>query len=84
MTAFAVTPRRLPYTATKVTEDNMVELAQKYSRELYITPSFHGIDWDADTIVGPRDWIITNTAGTPMDVCTTQELRDNYIIGEEK
>lgn len=79
-----VAPKHTPYTATQITEGNIVELAQKHSRELYITPSFRGIDWDADTIVGPRDWIITNTAGTPIDVCTTQELRDNYIIGEEK
>lgn len=55
MTRFEVTPRRLPYMATKVTRDNIVELAQKYSRELYITDTFRGIDWDADTIVGLGD-----------------------------
>lgn len=79
-----VTPRHLPFTATQITEGNIVELTQIHARELYVTESATCIDWDADTLVGPGDWIVTNTAGTPIDVCTTQELLDNYIIEEEK
>lgn len=74
-----VTPRRLPFAATKVTEDNIVELAQKYSRELYITPSFRGIDWDADTILGVGDYIVTDAEGAAVDVCDETELHQNYI-----
>lgn len=84
MTRFAVTPQHLPYTATKVTANNIVELAQKYDCELYVTDTIVGIDWDADTLVRPGHWIVTDAAGTPIDACDTQELRDNYIIGEEK
>lgn len=79
-----VTPRRLPYTATKVTVDNIVEVAQKYSRNLYSAGSFTGIDWDEESVIGPGDWIVTNAAGTLIGACDTQELVENYIVGEEK
>ena len=74
-----VTPKHTPYTATKVTEDNMVELAQKHSRELYITESATCIDWDADTILGPGDYIVTDAMGAAVDVCDETELHQNYI-----
>lgn len=77
-----VTPRRLPFAATKVTEDNIVELAQKYSRELYITPSFRGIDWDADTILGVGDYIVTDADDKLVGVHDGTELHQNYTIQE--
>ena len=38
-----VTPRRLPFTATQITADNMTALAKKHERELWAT--------DADTFI---------------------------------
>lgn len=74
-----VTPRRLPFTATQITEDNIVELAQIHARELYITESATCIDWDADTILGPGDYIVTDAMGAAVDVCDETELHQNYI-----
>lgn len=74
-----VTPRRLPFTATQITADNIVELAQIHARELYITESATCIDWDADTILCPGDYIVTDAMGAAVDVCDETELHQNYI-----
>lgn len=74
-----VTPKRLPFTATQITADNMTALAQIHERELYVTESATCIDWDEDTILGPGDYIVTDTMGTAVDVCDETELHQNYI-----
>lgn len=74
-----VAPKRTPYTATQITADNIVEVAQKYSRELYVTDVATCIDWDADTILGPGDYIVTDAMGAAVDVCDETELHQNYI-----
>lgn len=74
-----VTPRRLPFTATQITEDNIVELAQIHARELYVTESATCIDWDEDTILGVGDYIVTDAMGAAVDVCDETELHQNYI-----
>lgn len=73
------TPRRLPFTATQITADNIVALAQQYGRELYVTESAPCIDWDADTILGVGDYIVTDAMGAAVDVCDETELHQNYI-----
>lgn len=79
-----VTPRRLPFTATQITADNMTALAQKHERELYVTESATCIDWDADTILGVGDYIVTDAMGAAVDVCDETELHQNYTIQETK
>lgn len=74
-----VTPRRLPFTATQITADNIVEIAQIHARELYVTESATCIDWDADTILGVGDYIVTDAMGAAVDVCDETELHQNYI-----
>lgn len=74
-----VTPRRLPFTATQITADNMRELAQKHERELWATESATCIDWDADTLLGVGDYIVTDAMGAAVDVCDETELHQNYI-----
>lgn len=74
-----VTPRRLPFTATQITEGNIVELAQIHARELYVTESAPCIDWDADTLLGVGDYIVTDAMGAAVDVCDETELHQNYI-----
>lgn len=69
--ATVVSPKAGELLAVRITEDNL--------RELYITPSFRGIDWDADTIVGPGDYIVTDAMGAAVDVCDETELHQNYI-----
>lgn len=78
-----VAPKHTPYTATKVTRDNMVEVAQKYSRELYVTDVATCIDWDADTILGPGDYIVTDADDKLVGVHDGTELYQNYTIEEE-
>ena len=78
-----VTPRHLPFTATQITEGNIVELAQIHARELYVTESTLCIDWDADTLLGVGDYIVTNAEGAAVDVCDETELHQNYTIEEE-
>lgn len=78
-----VTPRRLPFTATQITEDNIVELAQIHARELYITESATCIDWDADTILGVGDYIVTDADDKLVGVHDGTELYQNYTIEEE-
>jgi hypothetical protein len=74
-----VAPKHTPYTATQITADNIVELAQIHARELYITESATCLDWDADTILGPGDYIVTDAMGAAVDVCDETELHQNYI-----
>lgn len=74
-----VAPKHTPYTATQITPDNIVELAQIHARELYVTESATCIDWDADTILGPGDYIVTDAMGAAVDVCDETELHQNYI-----
>lgn len=74
-----VTPKHTPYTATQITEDNIVELAQIHARELYVTESAICIDWDADTLLSPGDYIVTDAMGAAVDVCDETELHQNYI-----
>lgn len=74
-----VTPRRLPFTATQITADNMTALAQIHARELYVTESAPCIDWDADTLLGVGDYIVTDAEGAAVDVCDETELHQNYI-----
>lgn len=78
-----VTLRRLPLTATQITEGNIVELAQIHERELYVTESAPCIDWDADTLLGVGDYIVTDAMGAAVDVCDETELHQNYTIEEE-
>lgn len=73
-----VAPRRLPFTATQITADNIVELAQIHARELYVTESAPCIDWDADTLLGVGDYIVTDAEGAAVDVCDETELHQNY------
>lgn len=79
-----VTPRRLPFTATQITADNMRELAQKHERELWVTESATCIDWDEDTILGPGDYIVTDADGKLVGVHDGTELLQNYTIQETK
>lgn len=74
-----VAPRRLPFTATQITKGNIVALAKKHERELYVTESATCIDWDEDTILGPGDYIVTDAEGAAVDVCDETELHQNYI-----
>lgn len=77
-----VTPRRLPFTATQITEGNIVELAQIHERELYVTESATCIDWDADTLLGVGDYIVTDADGKLVGVHDGTELLQNYTIQE--
>lgn len=78
-----VAPRRLPFTATQITADNMRELAQKHERELLATESATCIDWDEDTILGVGDYIVTDAEDKLVGVHDGIELLQNYTIGEE-
>lgn len=78
-----VTPRRLPFTATQITADNIVALAKKHERELYVTESATCIDWDADTILGVGDYIVTDADDKLVGVHDGTELYQNYTIEEE-
>lgn len=75
-----VTPRRLPFTATQITADNIVALAKKHERELYVTGASRGIDWDEDTVVGVGDYIATDADDRLVGVHDGTELLQNYII----
>lgn len=77
-----VTPRRLPFTATQITADNIVELAQIHARELYVTESATCIDWDEDTVLGVGDYIVTDADGKLVGVHDGTELLQNYTIQE--
>lgn len=77
-----VTPRRLPFTATQITADNMRELAQKHERELWVTESATCIDWDEDTVLGVGDYIVTDADGKLVGVHDGIELLQNYTIQE--
>ncbi len=79
-----VTPRRLPFTATQITADNMRELAKKHERELYVTESATCIDWDEDTVLGVGDYIVTDADGKLVGVHDGTELLQNYTIQETK
>lgn len=79
-----VTPKHLPFTATQITADNIVELAQIHARELYVTECAPCIDWDADTLLGVGDYIVTDAMGAAVDVCDETELHQNYTIQETK
>lgn len=79
-----VTPRRLPFTATQITEGNIVELAQIHARELYVTESAPCIDWDADTLLGVGDYIVTDAEDKLVGVHDSTELLQNYTIQETK
>lgn len=79
-----VTPRRLPFTATQITADNMRELAQKHERELWATESATYIDWDEDTILGVGDYIVTDADGKLVGAHDGTELLQNYTIQETK
>ena len=79
-----VTPRRLPFTATQITVDNIVELSQIHECELWVTESATCIDWDADTLLGVGDYIVTDAMGAAVDVCDETELHQNYTIQETK
>lgn len=74
-----VTPRRLPFTATQITEGNIVALAKKHERELYVTESATCIDWDGDTILGVGDYIVTDADDRLVGVHDGTELLQNYI-----
>lgn len=78
-----VTPRRLPFTATQITADNMRELAQKHECELYVTESATCIDWDEDTVLGVGDYIVTDADDKLVGAHDGTELYQNYIIEEE-
>lgn len=78
-----VTPRRLPFTATQITADNMRELAQKHERELWVTESATCIDWDEDTVLGVGDYIVTDADDKLVGVHDSMELLQNYTIEEE-
>ena len=77
------TPRRLPFTATRITADNIVALAKKHERELYVTESATCIDWDEDTILGVGDYIVTDADDKLVGVHDGTELYQNYTIEEE-
>lgn len=79
-----VTPRRLPFTATQITANNIVALAQQYGRELYVTESATCIDWDADTVLGVGDYIVTDADDKLVGVHDGTELHQNYTIQETK
>lgn len=79
-----VTPRRLPFTATQITADNIVALAKKHERELYVTEYATCIDWDEDTILGVGDYIVTDADDKLVGVHDGTELLQNYIIQETK
>ena len=76
-----VAPKHTPYTATRVTADNMTALAQKHGRELYVTEDATCIDWDEDTVIGVGDYIITDAKGRVVGVHDDTELLQNYTIG---
>ena len=78
-----VTPRRLPFTATQITADNIVELTQIHARELYVTDTATCIDWDEDTILGVGDYIVTDADNKLVGVHDGTELLQNYTIEEE-
>ena len=78
-----VAPRRLPFTATQITADNMAELAKKHERELYATDANTFIDWDEDTILGVGDYIVTDADDKLVGAHDGTELLQNYTIGEE-
>ena len=78
-----VTPRRLPFTATQITADNIVALAQIHARELYVTDTATCIDWDEDTILGVGDYIVTDADNKLVGVHDGTELLQNYTIEEE-
>lgn len=78
-----VAPRRLPFTATQITADNIVALAKKHERELYVTESATCIDWDEDTILGVGDYIVTDADDKLVGVHDGTELYQNYTIEEE-
>lgn len=78
-----VTPRRLPFTATQITADNIVALAKKHERELYFTESATCIDWDEDTVLGVGDYIVTDADDKLVGVHDGTELYQNYTIEEE-
>lgn len=78
-----VTPRRLPFTATQITADNMAELAKKHERELYATDANTFIDWDEDTILGVGDYIVTDADDRLVGAHDGTELLRNYTIEEE-
>jgi len=78
-----VTPRRLPFTATQITADNMRELAQKHERELWATDADTFIDWDEDTVLGVGDYIVTDAEDKLVGVHDGTELLQNYTIEEE-
>lgn len=78
-----VAPRRLPFTATQITADNMAELAKKHERGLYVTESATCIDWDEDTILGVGDYIVTDADDKLVGVHDGTELYQNYTIEEE-
>ena len=78
-----VTPRRLPFTATQITADNIVELAKKHERELYVTESTTCIDWDEDTILGVGDYIVTDADDKLVGIHDGTEIHQNYTIEEE-
>ena len=78
-----VTPRRLPFTATQITADNMAELAKKHERELYVTDTATCIDWDEDTVLGVGDYIVTDAEDKLVGVHDGTGLLQNYIIEEE-
>ena len=78
-----VTPRRLPFTATQITADNIVALAKKHERELWATESATCIDWDEATLLGPGDYIVTDADDKLVGVHDGTELLQNYIIEEE-
>lgn len=79
-----VTPRRLPFTATQITKGNIVALAKKHERELYVTESATCIDWDEDTVLGVGDYIVTDADGKLVGVHDGTELLQNYTIQETK
>lgn len=79
-----ITPRRLPFTATQITADNMTALAKKHERGLYVTESATCIDWDEDTILGVGDYIVTDADDKLVGVHDDTELLQNYTIEETK
>jgi hypothetical protein len=78
-----VAPRRLPFTATQITADNMAELAKKHERELYATDANTFIDWDEDTVLGVGDYIVTDADDKLVGAHDGIELLQNYTIEEE-